>query len=191
MSARLCAALAGGLLLAGCAATPLAPLPERHLVDEFALEARFALRVSLPAQAPQSAGGRLSWEHRRSGDRILIANPLGVGLAEIETAPGRSRLQTADGKRSESPDADDLIEEVTGQRLPISRLPDWLLGRSADAAALRRDPQGRPTSLDEAGWQIEYTYDDDLPGTLPSRLTLNRQREIELRLRIEEWKQTP
>eukprot|EP00825_Cyclidium_porcatum_P043477 TRINITY_DN6170_c0_g1_i1.p3 TRINITY_DN6170_c0_g1~~TRINITY_DN6170_c0_g1_i1.p3 ORF type:complete len:100 (+),score=25.06 TRINITY_DN6170_c0_g1_i1:289-588(+) len=84
----------------------------------------------MPGQAPQSSGGRLTWTHQNRSDRVLLSSPLGYGLAEIETTPELSRLRTAEGKQRESTDPDALIEEVTGQRLPVTRLPAWLLGRS-------------------------------------------------------------
>jgi len=178
-------------LLAACAGVPPAALPGREEIGNFALEARFALRVTPPEQAAQSSGGRLSWEHRQSGDRVLISSPLGYGLAESETTPTLSRLHTADGKTLESTDPDALMEEATGQRLPVRQLPAWLLGRSGGSAQLTHDALRRPSTLSEAGWRIDYAYDDDAPGALPSRLTLIRPGEIELRLRIEEWKETP
>jgi len=188
---HLITSVSAGLLLAGCASLPTPSLPERNQVDNFALEARFALRAQVPGQPIQSAGGRLSWEHREDSDRLLISNPLGYGLARIEMTPAHSRLESADGQIRESGDPDALIEEVTGQRLPIRRLPAWLLGRAGDGAQISHDDQRRPTSLREAGWQIDYSYDDAAPGALPARLTLNRDGEIELRLRIEEWKEAP
>lgn len=190
MIRRLLGLLLGGALLAGCATAPTGPMPQREQVDNFALEARFALRMTAPDSAPRSAGGRLSWAHKNGSNRILISNPLGVGLAEIETTTGQSRLHTADGKFSESSDPDALMEEATGQRLPVARLPGWLLARPGDGHVVR-DERGRPTHLEEAGWQIDYAYEDPAPGALPSRLTLSREREIELRLRIEEWKLAP
>jgi len=191
LRARCLALLTGCAVLAGCASLPPGALPGRDQVGDFALEARFALRVTLPDSAPQSAGGRLSWEHKNDANRILIANPLGIALAEIETTPALSRLHTADGKRLESPDADALMEEVTGQRLPVTRLPAWLLGRPGPNAAVSIDPLGRPSQLQEGEWRIDYDYADFDAGALPSRLTLNRNQEIELRLRIEEWKEAP
>jgi outer membrane lipoprotein LolB len=185
------AALFAGSLLASCTSLPPAALPTRNALGDFAFEARFALRANRPEQAPQTAGGRLSWEHRRGHDRILIASPLGYGIAEIEATPDLSRLRTADGKIRESADADELIEVATGERLPVSRLPAWLLGRSGGAAQIERDRQQRPTELREAGWQVEYAYDDASASALPSRITLRRDDEIELRLRIEEWRDTP
>ncbi|MBS1130064.1 MAG: Outer rane lipoprotein LolB [Proteobacteria bacterium] len=178
-------------LLAGCASAPPATLQHRDNIRDFSLEGRFALRVAMPDQAPQSSGGRLSWTHRNRSDRVLLSSPLGYGLAEIETTPELSRLRTAEGKQSESTDPDTLIEEVTGQRLPVTRMPAWLLGRSGGKAQIFNDPIGRPGKLLEDGWQVDYTYDDEAPAALPSRLNISRDGEIELKLRIEEWKETP
>jgi len=166
-------------------------MPARDQIRDFALEARFALRVSLPDQTPQSSGGRLSWTHKNGDNRVLLSSPLGYGMAEIETTPALSRLRTADGKTHESADPDALFEEVTGQRLPITRLPAWLLGRANDSAQIDRDDRQRPIRLRETGWQIDYTYDEETPAALPARLILSRDQEIELRLRIEEWKENP
>lgn len=170
---------------------PPAALAPREAIRDFSLEGRFALRASPPGQAVQSAGGRLTWAHQNQSDRILLASPLGYGLAEIETSPELSRLKTADGKEIESADPDSLIEEVTGQRLPVRRLPAWLLGRSGGRAVIERDDLGRPLKLVEAGWQVDYTYDDNTPSALPSRLNISRPGEVELKLRIEEWKALP
>jgi outer membrane lipoprotein LolB len=178
-------------LLTGCAGTLPTPLAPRDNIRNFALEGRFALRVTMPGQAAQSSGGRLIWTHQNRSDRVLLSSPLGYGLAEIETTPEFSRLRTAEGKTRESVAPDALIEEVTGQRLPVAHLPAWLLGRSGGNARIEADAHGRPARLIEDGWQVDYLYEEDSPSALPARLTLSRNGEIELRLRIEEWKETP
>ena len=147
--------------------------------------------MTQPGQAVQSSGGRLSWEHKNAGDRILLANPLGIGMAEIEVTSTLSRLRTADGRSREAADADALLEEVSGQRLPVRRLPAWLLGQAVQPQDMVLDALGRPLRLREAGWQIDYAYDDEAPTALPSRLTLLGEGGVELRLRIEEWKDLP
>ena len=184
-------ALLASSLLAACASAPQGPLAPRDQIGDFALEARFALRVSLPDKPPESSGGRLEWEHRNGNDRILISSPLGVGVAEIDVGPTRGRLRTADGQLRESADADALMAEVTGQRLPVRLLPGWLLGRAGSTSVVTSDSAGRPARLYEAGWQIDYSYPDDTPGTLPTLVTLRRDSEIDLRLRIEEWRTAP
>jgi outer membrane lipoprotein LolB len=187
----LSAVLIAGSMLAGCATTPPGLPAPRDQVRDFTLDARFALRVSLPERPAESSGGRLAWEHKNGNDRILVSNPLGIGLAEIETSPERARLHTADGQTRESSDADALMEEVTGQPLPVRQLPNWLLGRAQRPGNIESDGQGRPLRLAEAGWQIDYAYADDAPDALPSSVTLRRASEVELRLRIEEWKTAP
>jgi outer membrane lipoprotein LolB len=180
-----------GSLLAGCTSLPPAAMPARQQVDNFSIEARFALRVSPPGQAPQRSGGRLSWTHKDGDNQLLISNPLGYGLAEIDTTPKLSRLRTADGQSRESTDPDALLEEVTGQRLPVTRLAAWLLGRASETAEIVNDEQQRPSQLREAGWQVDYIYPDEATNALPARLTLSRDPDIELLLRIEEWIANP
>lgn len=186
MSLRLALPLALALL-AGCAGLPAPPPPARDDMGDFSLEARFALRALQAGRSPQTSSGRLSWTHRGASDRVLLANPLGYSIAEIEMMPGLARLRSSDGLQRESTDADALIEEITGQRLPVSRLSAWLLGRAGSGARIEADPQGRPLRLNEAGWQVEYSYPDDRANALPSLLNVSRPGDIELKLRIEEW----
>ena len=180
-----------GLIVAGCALVPSQPQPRRAQLAEFALDARFALRVTPPDRSPETSSGRLAWEHRRDSDRILVANPLGVGIAEIDSGPDGARLRTADGRTRESPDPDALLEEVTGQRLPVRRLPQWLLGQGGDGSRLTHDGEGRAMRLEEAGWLVDFSYGDGAPDAPPSAVVLSRPGEIEFRLRIEDWRVLP
>lgn len=177
-------------LLGGCALAPTRPLTPRDEIGNFSVDGRFALKITHPDGQNESTGGRLNWTHENRTDRILLTNPLGIGLAEIDRTPERTRLRTGDGKTFEADDPDQLIAEVTGQPLPISYLPAWLVGRPNGGGSIERDPQGRPLSLQEAGWRIEYAYEDDNPDTTPTRLTAFGE-GLELRLRIETWKATP
>ncbi len=178
------------VLVAACAGTPK-PQAARDALDAFELEARFALRIQPPDRPLETSGGRLTWEHRDGRDRIFIANPLGIGLAEIDSTPGTARLVTADGQTRESDDADALMQEVTGERLPVRQLPSWLLGRPGPQGKLAHDPLGRPLTLTDQGWTLDFTYADSTPEALPDSMTLRRSEHIELRLRIEEWKTSP
>lgn len=187
MTLHLATWLCLGATLAGCALSPPL-LPERAHMQDFALSGRFALRVP---EGGQNSGGRMNWEHRGPQDRLLLASPIGVGVAEIEMRPGLSTLRLANGETQSSDDPEALIEAATGQRLPVARLSGWLLGRADADSTLRLDSTGRPLQLDEAGWRIDYAYDDEAPGALPARLTLDNHQGIILKLRIEEWKEAP
>lgn len=182
--------LLAGLWLAGCTALPAQFHGEREKMAAFALEARFALRHTPANGNAQSSGGRLSWQHSEQSERLLLANPLGIGIAEIDARPGLANLTTSDGKSWTASSPDALLEHVTGQALPISRLPAWLLGRHGDGE-MTRDPLGRPLRLQEAGWRVDYSYDSDEPNALPARLTLSDGAGLELRLRIEAWRPLP
>jgi deoxyribodipyrimidine photolyase-like uncharacterized protein len=46
-------------------------------------------------------------------------------------------------------------------------------------------------ALRQAGWTVDYHYDNDAADALPARLTVSRGSDIELRLRIEEWSAAP
>lgn len=184
--------LAGVLLLAGCASVPPATsLPARSQLKDFTLEARFALKSERPNEAPQSASGRLTWQHRTGQDRILVANPLGQGIAEVDITPAGAELRTGDGQVRRAADASGLFASVTGYPLPLGELPAWLLGRPAAAGRLETDAAGRPRRLWDGGWRIDYDYDNDAVDAPPARLTLHRESELELRLRIEEWRTLP
>lgn len=187
------------LALAGCTTVaPIStPLPDRAAIGDFSLEARFALRLERPYEAsPESASGRLSWQHSGTTDQILVADPLGQGIAEIEQSPAGAQLRTGDGRIHRAPDAATLLKETTGYPLPLGELRAWLLGRPAASGQLRTDSLGRPKSLADSGWQIEYEYESEAAAALPVRLILRRGsspelRSLEMRLRIEEWRSTP
>jgi outer membrane lipoprotein LolB len=185
--------LVAGAGLAACASAPKlsGALAEREALHDFAIEARFALKIERFGEAVQNGSGRLSWAHQNGEDRVFLANPLGSGLAEIEIGQTISRLRSANGVLHENADADLLMQQVTGYPLPVSRLAGWLLGRPGAAGELTRDAFGRPLRLREAGWQIDYLYADETPAALPFRLNINRADEVSLNLRIEEWRDAP
>ena len=119
-------------MLSACSHWPGPTRPEptlkRNEARHFAVDTRFALKFVAGDGQQTSTGGRLHWTHQGEHDRILLANPLGIGLAEIERQPGRAELRTADGKTHTAHAIAPLISELTGQSWPIDRLPNWLLG---------------------------------------------------------------
>ena len=186
--------LAGALFLASCASVPPPGQPGRaelQTLQTFALEARFALKSERPNEAPQSASGRLTWQHAASHDHILVADPLGQGIAEISVTPAGAELRASDGQTRRAADAATLLYGVTGYALPLGELPAWLLGRPSSAGRLETDGSGRPYRLMDDGWRIDYDYDSADADAPPARLTVHRESELELRLRIEEWRPLP
>jgi outer membrane lipoprotein LolB len=179
-----------GCLLSACSVLPpvAVDVPGRDVLRDFAVEARFTLRMEESDKAPQQASGRLSWTHQNGADSVMIANPLGYAVAEIDIGPQLSRLRSARGEVFEDADADLLMLKVTGYALPVSHLAGWLLGRTGAAGRVEHDAHGRPLVLHEATWQVDYAYADEAVAALPSRLKISQGNAVLVNLRIEEWR---
>lgn len=182
--------LLGSLLiwLGACSALPRPAgqtgVPGRDALDAFMIEGRFSLR-----HENRNHSGRLSWRHDRNGDEILLASPLGQGLAEIISNREGARLSTSDGQAFIAGNAEQLTMQVLGYALPIGRLTDWVRGRGQPDAQTLTDRFGRPQRLAEDDWTIEYEYDSEAPQAPPARLFIERKDAFDLRLRIDEWNQ--
>lgn len=173
-------------LLASCAALPV-PGPGGD-GDGFSLNGRFSVR-----QGKDGGSGRIQWRHSTADDELLVTSPLGQGVARITrtSAAGGAvyRLTTADEREFSAPDAESLTEQALGWRLPLAGLPDWVRGRAAPGspAQVERDAQGRPASLRQDDWRIDY---EAWEGGLPSRMLMERG-ELRIRLLVEAWTDAP
>lgn len=157
---------------------------QRDALQSFFLEGRFSLR-----HEDKSYAGRLSWRHVGDGDELLLASPLGQGLAEIVSSSAGARLTTSEGKTYAAADAETLTQQILGYPLPLSKLAAWVLARRPGETGEFDAPDalGRPLGLRQGEWRITYEYDDDARQALPARLFVKRDDSLELRLRIDEW----
>lgn len=179
--------LIGALWLSACASLQPsvegAVLPQRSGLQSFALEGRFALH-----HEDKSYAGRLSWRHVGDADEILLASPFGQGMAEIVSDGAGARLTAGDGKSYAAADAETLTRQVLGYPLPLRYLPDWVRARAPSGGVETKDAFERPLRLRQDDWRIDYEYDNDDPQALPGRLFIQREGGLELRLRIDEWR---
>lgn len=170
--------------LGGCAVlapAPPVPVVVRQPVAAFHLEARFAL-----SHDGNSYAGRLDWRHGADGDDILVMNPFGQGVARLVRDQAGARLTVPGQAERRAADADALLAEVVGYRLPVSRLVGWVTGAGSDGDAVA-DPAGRVAARSDAGYRIEYAYPDDDPAAMPSRIVVHRDGEVDLRLGVDAW----
>lgn len=175
------------LCLSACASLlPPAPggaVPQRSQLESFALEGRFSLR-----HEEKSYSGHLTWQHLGDKDELLLASPFGQGIAEIVSDRAGARLTASDGKVYAANDAETLTQQVLGYPLPLTALLGWVRGRGAVGDATVADGFGRPLSLQRERWRIDYEYDNDDPQSLPGRLFVRQEGGLDLRLRIDEWR---
>jgi outer membrane lipoprotein LolB len=176
--ARLALLLAAALL-AACAELELR-LPEEDL--QFELAGRIAVRYR-----DEASSGNIAWRHGRSGDEVLITNPLGQGVARIVRSGDSVVLATPDGQEHRAADAESLTEQVLGFRLPLAGMAHWVRARPAPGPyEEERGAGGRLAGLRQSGWRIEYLEWGE-QASLPSRLRLSFP-GIELRLAVDEWR---
>jgi len=183
--------------LGACA--PLTPVPEGGAAGA-AWEAR---RVALSDLPGWQAVGRLSlqsadqawhaglvWEEGDAGYRVRLLGPLGQGAVEIEGDAGGVRLRTARGDTHVASDAEALMREALGWSVPVGGLRYWLLGRDdpgGGAAHPTLDPEGRPLTLTQGGWEVRYLdYLPAEPVSLPARVQLDRG-DLHARVVINRW----
>lgn len=171
--------LIAALAAAGCAELKPAPQPESV---EFELSGRIATRYR-----DEAASGNVAWRHSRETDEMLITSPVGSSVARVVRTGSEVVLTTADAKEYRANDAETLTEQVLGFRVPLTGLADWVRGRQVEAtpAAVVRGNDGRPASIEQNGWRVEYQ--EFRADGLPVRMKLTYP-GIELRLAIHDWK---
>lgn len=173
-------------VLAGCAAPTPAPVDVAATPDAgFALTGRLGVRFG-----EESLSGRIAWSHTPGRDHVSLASPLGNTLAIIVRDSGGVSLTDANGQRSVAPDAETLTERALGWRLPLAGLSEWARGRAAPGHAQgSRDAAGRWLTLIQAGWRIDYSW-EEAQATLPRRVFLERLAAtppLEIRMVVDRW----
>ncbi len=170
-------------LLTACT-TPV-PIQGSEGTNVFSCTGRFALIVTQEGGEQKAVQGGFSWLDRDGGYILDLTNPLGATEARVEGVVGKALLTKADGTHLEAVDADALVAQVLGSRVPVSGLRDWLRGRVAGDSLpfkLARDPLGRPVSFEQEGWQARLSRYDALGPRLLVLERLEAGRRIVMRL---------
>ena len=189
-------ALAGNLLLAGCATPPSLP--------PAAGEARWqAHRAQVEALAAWQARGRVgvqagdegwqaAFDWRQQGERfdIRLSGPFGRGVLRLSGDGEVVVLERGGQPPRLAASAERLLGEETGWRLPVSGLGYWLRGvpRPGSRERHRLDAQGRLAELEQDGWRIRFRRYRSVDGLeLPDRLTLV-QPDLRVKLVVQAWR---
>jgi len=155
------------LLSGGCASVPLKTpssaepaealwQTHRRAVADFVswnLSGRIALRT-----ADMAASASLRWIRSEDRDEIYLFGPLGGGKVQLTIEPDAVTLRDARGQVVKGVDPSEVLYQVTGWHIPFEALDDWIRGlpSSEPINAMAWDPDGRPTQLDQSGWEISY-----------------------------------
>lgn len=192
------AALAGLLLLAGCATVP--PAPREPLdaqaqqqmllgLTTFALDGRAAV-----AARGDGFNASVAWRQAGPESIVKLSGPIGGSLT-LTYRPGFLRVANSRGQVLQAADAEAAIVAELGFMPPLDALRYWVLGLAApgDAPTARTDgPDGRLAQLDQQQWQIRYerwmpVTTDAGEAQLPQRLTATRE-DVRLRVFVDKWR---
>lgn len=187
-------ALTSAVMLTGCAQMPGSsseehfPMrPARDSIKAFSLAGRIAVRHD-----QQQYVANITWRHAPASDEILLATPLGQGIAELSRNAGGTRLVTAERREYTAPDWQALSTQMFGFALPLELLPGWLVAAvPATALGVTYDGVGRARGMVAAKWQVAYLgYQNEAADALPSLIELQHG-DTHVRLKIDDWEIPP
>lgn len=183
------------LLLAACAPAPVRRGPDAALLAaQSAREAAIARQPawSLAGRIAVSDGrdggsGRIEWRQRGADFDIRLSAPVSRQSWRLRRSAGVARLEGLEGGPREGADPQALLYEATGWLIPVDALAAWARGARADGPAeLTFAADGRPATLDQAGWRVDYRAWD--PQGRPQKVFAERG-QARVRLLVERWDQ--
>ena len=192
--------LLGVSLLSGCATVPQRPPAEVDLLwqqhrqtleqkTDWTLSARIA-----GSTEDDGWSGKLSWQQAGENYQVHFQAPFGQGAVQLLGSPGQVEMRTSDGQVVVADDAESLLYQQLGWRLPLTGLRYWVLGLpmpvsspTQEAPVLAFDNAGRLASLRQSQWQVSYeAYSRVDELVLPKKVYLENH-AVNLRLVIDRW----
>lgn len=185
------AALLLTLLLSGCVTPPpVTTQTSQWLSHQQQLETlkywQLRGKVALFTEKNRRSAN-LFWQQHDERSEMRLSGPLGKELLSLHFSPGQVKLKV-DGEEHQGQDAEQLLYELTGWTIPVSSLPNWLLGLPAEHQYQLSDAHrlAEITSQDQH-WQVAYqNYQDVSPYILPRQLSITGV-ETRIKLSINQW----
>lgn len=186
-------------LLVLLAVAACAPLKQRVTVpgDETSLRAREAELAQHPtwafngrlALSEGSNGGtaRIQWRQDGADFDIQLSAPITRQSWQLRQRAGKVSLEGLQGGTREGSDAEAMLLEATGWRIPLLAMAAWVRGvRAPGVADLSLDPNGLPATISQGGWAVEYRGWTVANPPLPQKL-FARNGTASVRLVVEAW----
>ena len=198
--------LLSALLLAACATQGVRLSPEQRQavwqqrniqlarLQHWSLNGRVAVRAG-----EQGWQAGIRWSKQPTLEEIQLTGPFGGGVVLLRQDAAGAVLRDNRGDEYYDTDAEQLLEQVTGWRLPVNALRYWVRGQAIPDAPkeLELDDQGKMKHLSQHQWRITYQQYGDYDGLLlPRRIVLRRIADddgnsLEVRLAVNGWKLEP
>lgn len=132
----------------------------------------------------------VSWmQQGQNSYQIRLMGPIGSGTVLIQKQGGVVRFQDG-AKKASSANADQLLVQQTGVRLPVANLYYWVRGLTAPGGVQseKRDAAGNLMLLQQAGYTIQFGgYTAVSKAALPTQIRLQGQ-GVAIKLVIKHWR---
>jgi outer membrane lipoprotein LolB len=181
--------------LSACATVPPARSPDpqaawqaRHISLARLSTWTVTGRVLIKAEE-RSWNATLFWVQRDEAYRIRLIAPLGQGTVQLSGGDGGVVRRTSNNQVFTAQDPQTLMLDTLGWSVPVDGLRYWMRGLDdpRTPAVVRLDARGRPETLEQAGWVIDYQrYADGAPPELPTKLALANQ-ALSVRILVSRW----
>jgi outer membrane lipoprotein LolB len=152
--------------------------------DRFELKGRVAVAAN-----GEGFNARLRWTQNGKQTRMSLDGPLGAGGVQVTSDGSAVSVVTSRGEHLDNDAARTELAKSLGFEPPLDSLRYWILGvpEPGHPAQESLDEQQRLATLQQSGWQIQYTGYMSVSGEwLPSKLTLQRQ-GVRLRVIVDGW----
>lgn len=137
---------------------------------------------------------RVVWEQQSDQYQIKLRDFIGRTIAVIDGSATGVVAKTSKGKRYQGSDAEALINELFGIRIPVTGMRYWLQGLpqpNNKVEQLTLTDDGLAENIHQQGWHITYpNYLDNVPYKMPSDVLLAFD-ELELTVNVSQWTFSP
>lgn len=141
----------------------------------------------------ESAAFNLTWlQHSNGQYEMRILNPLTSGVVAYLTGSNTAVTLQANGKTYQDANAERLLQSQLGVSLPLDGMKYWVRGIPAPNTPVdnvKLDTQGRPVTLQQSGWHIEYSgWQGNGTQALPEKINLSRTPDnTKVKVIAKEW----
>ena len=137
----------------------------------------------------------LNWQQNRLNQYVMqIKNPItGSVVAKLTKNRQGVFLLADDGKTYRDVDEERLLDRQSGVKLPLKGMQYWVRGLATPAFKTNKlilDKSGRPRTLYQAGWKIDYSrYTTANVDALPRKVVITRDKNnVYLKMIAKQWR---
>lgn len=136
----------------------------------------------------------LRWAQQALKQYVMqINNPVtGAVVAKLTRSNSGVSLLSDDGKTHRDTDEERLLLRQSGVKLPLKGMQYWVRGLSSPLYKIDKlvlDSKGRPQTIYQAGWKINYSrYANNNYNAMPRKVVITRDKDnVYLKMIAKQW----